>query len=86
MCSSDLHPDAGPWQGLGEEPYFYFVHSYFPVPENQDLIAALTDYDGTTFASAVATPTLLACQFHPEKSQETGLRLIRNFLSSSAQA
>jgi imidazole glycerol-phosphate synthase subunit HisH len=78
------HPNAGPWHGLGDEPYFYFVHSYFPVPENPEIIAARTDYDGTTFASAVASPTLLACQFHPEKSQETGLRLIRNFLTPLA--
>ena len=74
------HPDAGNWLGLGPEPYFYFVHSYFPVPENKEIVAAETTYGEDTFAAAIELPNLLACQFHPEKSQDAGLRLIRNFL------
>lgn len=74
------HPDAGNWVGLGTEPYFYFVHSYFPEPENKKIIAAETTYGDDTFAAAIELPNLLACQFHPEKSQDAGLRLIRNFL------
>ncbi len=73
-------PDRGNWAGLGAEPYFYFVHSYFPVPADPALIAAETTYGADTFAAAVEAPNLLACQFHPEKSQQAGLRLIRNFL------
>ena len=73
-------PDAGNWAGLGAEPYFYYVHSYFPVPEDPSVIAAETAYGDDTFAAAIELPNLLACQFHPEKSQEAGLRLIRNFL------
>ncbi len=73
-------PGAGHWAGLGAEPYFYFVHSYFPVPDDESVIAAQTTYGGQTFASAIELPNLLACQFHPEKSQEAGLRLIANFL------
>jgi len=73
-------PDRGNWTGLGEEPYFYFVHSYFPVPDDDSLVAAQTTYGDQTFASAIERPNLLACQFHPEKSQDAGLRLIRNFL------
>ena len=73
-------PDRGNWAGLGTEPYFYFVHSYFPVPDDDSLIAAQTTYGDQTFASAIERPMLLACQFHPEKSQDAGLRLIRNFL------
>jgi len=73
-------PTQGCWQGLGAEPYFYFVHSYFPVPEDAALIAADTTYGNETFAAAIERPNLLACQFHPEKSQDAGLRLIRNFL------
>ena len=72
-------PEAAHWAGLGAEPYFYYVHSYFPVPEDDAIIAAETTYGGTTFAAAIERPTLLACQFHPEKSQATGLRLIQNF-------
>jgi imidazole glycerol-phosphate synthase subunit HisH len=73
-------PDQGNWAALGMEPYFYFVHSYFPVPDDDSIIAAQTNYGGQSFASAIEQPNLLACQFHPEKSQDAGLRLIRNFL------
>jgi glutamine amidotransferase len=72
--------DSGNWVGLGAEPYFYYVHSYFPVPEDATVIAAETEYGADRFAAAIELPNLLACQFHPEKSQEAGLRLIRNFL------
>lgn len=68
------------WRGLGPGPYFYFVHSYFPAPDDPSLIAMRTDYDGTEFASAIRRGELLATQFHPEKSQQAGLRLIANFL------
>jgi glutamine amidotransferase len=73
-------PDAGNWQGLGAEPYFYYVHSYFPVPDDRAIMAAETTYGEDSFAAAIELPDLLACQFHPEKSQDAGLRLIRNFL------
>jgi len=73
-------PDSGNWAGLGPEPYFYYVHSYFPVPANRDVIAATTEYGSDKFAAAIELPNVLACQYHPEKSQEAGLRLIRNFL------
>lgn len=73
-------PEAGHWRGLGANPYFYYVHSYFPVPDDSSLIAATTDHGGQCFAAAIERPNLLACQFHPEKSQDAGLNLIRNFL------
>lgn len=68
------------WTGLGTQPYFYFVHSYFPVPEDPRLIAAETTYGDIRFAAAIERGNLLACQFHPEKSQDAGLRLLTNFL------
>lgn len=74
------HADSGTWAGLGKEPYFYYVHSYFPVPENDEIVAARTEYGAENFAAAIELPNLFACQFHPEKSQEAGLRMIRNFL------
>lgn len=74
------HPETGNWSGLGYEPYFYYVHSYFPVPQDIGVIAATTTYGADTFAAAIELPGLLACQFHPEKSQDAGIRLIRNFL------
>jgi imidazole glycerol phosphate synthase glutamine amidotransferase subunit len=73
-------PESGNWKGLGAEPYFYYVHSYFPVPADDSVIAAETAYGADRFAAAIERPNLLACQFHPEKSQEAGLGLIRKFL------
>ena len=75
-----LHPGQGMWRGLGEEPYFYFVHSFFPEPADDSVVAARTDYGADHFASAVELGSVVACQFHPEKSQAAGLRLIQNFL------
>jgi imidazole glycerol-phosphate synthase subunit HisH len=70
------------WNGLGPAPYFYYVHSYFPVPAHPHAIVAQTTYGTQTFAGAVERGRLFACQFHPEKSQTAGLRLIRNFIGS----
>jgi len=68
------------WQGLGVDPYFYYIHSYFPEPACHDDVVAQTTYGTQTFAGAVERGRLFACQFHPEKSQDAGLRLIENFL------
>ena len=78
------NPESGNWQGLGPEPYFYYVHSYFPVPADRSVIAAETEYGSDKFAAAIEMPNLLACQYHPEKSQDAGLLLIRNFLRCSS--
>ncbi|WP_276273758.1 imidazole glycerol phosphate synthase subunit HisH [Haloarcula litorea] len=61
--------------------YAYFVHSYYAVPDEEDAVVATTDY-GTDFASIVAdeTGTVFGTQFHPEKSGETGLRILRNYV------
>jgi glutamine amidotransferase len=71
------------WEGLGKAPYFYFVHSYFPQPVNESIIASTTPY-GNSFVSSVRRGRLLATQFHPEKSQSAGSRLIRNFLQEAS--
>ncbi len=68
------------WSGLGNEPFFYHVHSYFPVPADRDVTVAQTTYGTQTFSGAVERGNLFACQFHPEKSQSAGIRLIGNFL------
>ena len=65
--------------GLGTEPNFYFVHGYHVVCEDDGLIAGTTEY-GNEFVSAVQRGNIFGVQFHPEKSQETGLALLRNFL------
>lgn len=64
-------------KGLGTSPHLYFVHSYYPDVEDPSLIACTTDY-GVSFASGIVKKNLLAVQFHPEKSQEIGLRLLSN--------
>ncbi len=68
------------WKNLGKEPYFYYVHSYFPQPLDPEVVVAETTYGTQTFAGAIEKGNLFACQFHPEKSQDAGIRLIRNFL------
>jgi glutamine amidotransferase len=67
--------------GLGENPDFYFVHSYYPVPEDDAVITSTCTY-GMEFAASVTKGNLSAVQFHPEKSQELGLKMLRNFISS----
>ena len=64
--------------GLSSGDYVYFVHSFFVVPEDSSMVATTTDY-GSPFVSSIATERLFACQFHPEKSQELGLRILANF-------
>jgi imidazole glycerol-phosphate synthase subunit HisH len=68
------------WNGLGPAPYFYYIHSYFPEPASSDDVLACSTHGSQTFAGAVERGQLFACQFHPEKSQDAGLRLIQNFL------
>lgn len=65
-------------EGLPDESFFYFVHSYYPVPEDPGLTLARTTY-GQTFTCAVAQGNAAAVQFHPEKSSAVGLALLANF-------
>jgi imidazole glycerol phosphate synthase glutamine amidotransferase subunit len=73
-------PSHPAWKGLGDEAVFYFVHSFFPQPEDPDIVACTTDYAGT-FASGITAENLVAVQFHPEKSQDVGLTLLRNAIT-----
>ena len=65
--------------GIADGAYVYFVHSYYPVPADPALVATTTPY-GAEFASSVVRDNVFACQFHPEKSQAVGLRLLENFV------
>lgn len=67
------------WHGMGGNRHFYFVHSFYPVPEDASIIAATCTY-GVSFAAAIRKGNLIATQFHPEKSQKLGLQLLRNFM------
>jgi glutamine amidotransferase len=68
-------------QGLPDGAECYFVHSYYPVPAEEPLVACRTEYAGVTFASAAGRENLFVTQFHPEKSGEVGLGILRNFLA-----
>lgn len=68
------------WQGLEVNPYFYYVHSYFPICAEHDAVACTTEY-GDVFHGAVTRGKMVATQFHPEKSQHAGLQFLKNFLS-----
>jgi glutamine amidotransferase len=65
-------------QGIPADAYFYFVHSYFVAPADESVVAARTDY-GQNFVSMIAQGNVFATQFHPEKSQAVGLKLLENF-------
>lgn len=68
------------WDGIAPGSRFYYVHSYHVVPEDQSLVAATTDY-GVRFNCAIARDNLFAVQFHPEKSADAGLQLLKNFVN-----
>ncbi|MBI1943940.1 MAG: imidazole glycerol phosphate synthase subunit HisH [Betaproteobacteria bacterium] len=67
------------WAGIADRSRFYFVHSYYPQPA-QDTLTAATCVYGVTFTCAVARDNIFAVQFHPEKSQSSGLQLLSNFV------
>ena len=77
--SLELSPGTKLFQGLPEKPFVYFVHSYYLRAENAADVAAVTEY-GTKIHAAVERGNLFACQFHPEKSGETGLAILKNFI------
>ena len=67
------------WEDIADGSRFYFVHSYYPAPQDAALAAATTVY-GKPFTCAVARDNIFAVQFHPEKSQSAGLQLLSNFV------
>ncbi len=75
-----VHSEHFLWRELGEDPFFYFVHSYYPEPVDPSIVATRTTYGPVEFASSIQKGNVQATQFHPEKSQANGLRLLRNFV------
>ncbi len=65
-------------EGLSDGTMMYFAHSYYPAPKDETIVSSETDY-GITFASSIAKDNVFAVQFHPEKSGEAGLRVLKNF-------
>lgn len=68
------------WAGVAQDSRFYFVHSYYVRPRDDGIVVATTDY-GDTFVSAIMRDNIFAVQFHPEKSQRSGLALLANFIA-----
>ena len=64
---------------IDNENYFYFVHSYFVKPKNKNLILTETNYENFNFCSSIINDNIFACQFHPEKSGQKGLNVLKNF-------
>lgn len=70
--------DSSLLKGINEGSFVYFVHSYYAEPKDKDIITTTTDY-GLSFCSSLNKDNIYATQFHPEKSQETGLMMLKNF-------
>ena len=71
--------DARLFNGLGENPYVYFVHSYYLKADDENIVAATTEYGGTLIHASVQKDNVYACQFHPEKSGGVGMQILKNF-------
>ncbi len=74
------------FDGIAQDSFFYFVHSYYPYPDDQAVVIGRTEYEGVTFPAVVGRGNVVATQFHPEKSGRDGLRLYANFLRLALEA
>ena len=77
--SLELHQNGRLFKGLSDNAYVYFVHSYYLKAEEEEIVTATTEY-GTTIHASVEKGNVFACQFHPEKSSDTGLHILKNFV------
>ena len=71
-------------EGIAEGTYVYFVHSLYPVPKDKAIVCTTTEY-GTKFTSAVANKNIYGTQFHPEKSGDVGLKILKNFAKATVR-
>ena len=76
----EVNPSSRLLKGLGDNPYVYFVHSYYLQAENRDEVAATTHYS-VSIDAAVEKGNIMATQFHPEKSSDVGLKILSNFIA-----
>jgi len=67
--------------GLDKRPFMYFLHSYFVIPDNEQVYLAETSYGCDLFCSVFQKDNIIGCQFHPERSSEQGLKILKNFLA-----
>lgn len=77
--SLELRQNGRLFKGLTDNSYVYFVHSYYLQAEEEEIVTAVAEY-GTTIHASVEKGNVFACQFHPEKSSDTGLHILKNFV------
>ena len=77
--SLNVKDDARLFAGINANPYVYFVHSFYLKAQDKDIVAATTQY-GVEIDAAVQKGNIIATQFHPEKSGEVGLKMLKNFV------
>ncbi len=78
--SLKLYSGGRLFKGLPEEPYVYFVHSYYLRAADERIVTAVTEYS-TRIHASVESGNVFACQFHPEKSSDVGIQILRNFVA-----
>ena len=83
--SLNLQNNGRLFAGLEEHPYVYFVHSYYLQAEDEQIVKATTEYS-TTIHASVEKDNIFACQFHPEKSGDVGLAILKNFAQLGGKA
>ena len=74
-------PNPSLLKGVRDQSYFYFVHSFYPIPGDPSLVVGTCTYGSEEFSAAVGRGKMWATQFHPEKSQDDGLQILRNFIA-----
>ena len=77
--SLEVSEGARLFKGLGENPYVYFVHSYYLKADDDSIVAATAEYGGTLIHASIQKDNVYACQFHPEKSGSVGMQILKNF-------
>jgi imidazole glycerol-phosphate synthase subunit HisH len=82
MGWNSLKEARGPLFAEAPRPWVYFVHSFYPAPTDAAVVSSYCEYEGLRFAASVTRGAIHATQFHPEKSQEAGLAVLRGFLGS----
>lgn len=80
----EIKADCPMFEGIDDRSFFYLVHSYYVLPNDASIVAGRTDY-GIEYCSSVWKDNVFATQFHPEKSQAVGLRMLRNFWNWAAE-
>lgn len=77
--TSEIDWFNSPFRGVMNNEYMYFVHSYYTVPDNLQMVLSWTEYESIVYASSILFKNVFACQFHPEKSSIEGMKIYRNF-------